>query len=237
MFLGFCSESRGKTVLKQRNKRPVLVDRVVYRRGTRTYRIWKGKTVVTLRRDDIDYVRPPKPKGFDTCRDIATLEATMKKYRGQTWDIQAFKRLMPLYVKAKAYGKAVTLYRDMKRDVGRAMPLSVTRTYWDALRLSGRTESLKGELKEAIRSGSRETAAAAYLALGDLLLGEGQRKDALVEGYLKTVVLLADVGRCRRDALSKTIAVMEEMGDTRALKFRKMLEKEFPDTVPVADSR
>jgi hypothetical protein len=134
---------------------------------------------------------------------------------------------MPLYVAAGESAKAALLYEDMRKIILSPMPVALQRNYWDALRSSNQSGKLDKELEEAIRNGSRDLAANAYLVRGDALAANNKRVEALVEGYLKTVVMFDDVAPVRKEALEKAIKTMEVLGDPRAERLRKMLKDEF----------
>ncbi len=233
MLLAFGSavmaaEQVEQTVLKRKGHEPELVDSATYRATRNEYMIKKGAAIVSLSATEVEYVKPPKPKGFDQCEDIGELEKIVQEHQRLWWDVEASKRLLPLYVKKGGHAKAIKLFRDLRSLIGHNVPVSLHREYWEALRMSDQKPKLEEELKRAVTEGSRELAAWAYIARGDLFLGQGSANQALVDGYLKTVILFDDIKSCRKEALEKTISVMDQIRDPRADNFRKALKEEFP---------
>ena len=218
-----------QTIIKRKGREPELVDEAAYSRVSREYRVTRGRVTVSVPAAQVEYCKPPKPHGFDRTNDIAGLEAVLKKHHRLWWDVAAFNKLMPLYLKKGAHGKAVRLYRDMQPLLGDSMPLSLRRDYWVALDKGGQSATLQKELTDTVANGTREASAWAYLMRGDILLSKRKGNEALVDGYLKTVILFRDIKSCRKDALEKTAAAMHELRDSRAEKFHKMLREEFPE--------
>ncbi len=223
------AQIEGKTVLKRTGREPELVDSASFKRSSREYRVWKGKANFLLSASEVEYCRPPKPEGFDQIADAERLAALVHKHYGLWWDIEAFKKLMPLYVATGKNQEAIRLYREMREAPGPSAPLSCTRNYWDALEQDGQKATLRRAIAETIANGNREASAWAYLMRGDLHRSEGTSEKALLEGYLRTVMIFDDITSCRRDALRKTAETMERLGDSRSDKFRRLLRDEFPE--------
>jgi hypothetical protein len=219
-----------KTVLKRKGSKAMYVDSALFLQSTEQYQITKGKAMYTIPADSVEYIVPPKPKGFDQCQDITLLEQIMNKYRGLWWDVQAFRRLMSLYINKGEAKKAVALFEKMKPEADDQLPIDAQRNYWKALRLCRRWTTLEAELKRATEKGTDALAACAYIARGNMIMTRGTRQDALIYGYLKTVILYPQVKMCRKEALEKTADVLEQLSDPRARLFRKAIEKEFPDS-------
>jgi hypothetical protein len=220
------AETTEKTVLKKKGAEPEVVDSVRYDRISMVFRITKGNATFALPETSVEYCRPPKPDGFDKIADVAGLESMVAKCHRLWWDVEAFKKLMPLLVKNGEAAKAIRLYKDMVPILGPSMPLALQREYWNALAKNREDVALQKELTDTITGGGREASAWAYLMRGDVLAAQGKRAEALVEGYLKTVLMFDDIASCRKVALERTVAVMEELGDQRVEKFRKMQKGE-----------
>ena len=116
----------------------------------------------------------------------------------------------------------------MDRRLGPAIPAAIQNLYWQALDGDGQHKTLNDAIQGTIANGSRESSAWAYLMRGDLLHAEGKREEALIQGYLKTVALFADIKSCRKRALEKTTSTMHELGDSRFDIFQRTLREEFP---------
>jgi hypothetical protein len=215
--------------MKLKGKEPIAVDSATYLESAGRYLVTQGRANLRFSAKEVEYVRPPRPKNFShATNDIPKLEEFIKTYHRLWWDVEAFKLLMPLYGAAGESAKAAVLYEDIRKIIVSPMPAALQRNYWDALRSSSQSGKLDKELEEAIRNGSRELAANAYLVRGDALAADNKRVEALVEGYLKTVVMFDDVAPVRKEALEQAIKTMEEIHDPRAERLRKMLNDEFP---------
>ena len=89
--------------------------------------------------------------------------------------------------------------------------------------------TLEGELKGLIETGSRGAAASAQLMRGEIDRRKGDFRKALVGGYLRTVVLFADIKAVQPEALFKAAQCFEELGETpNAEKMRQKLLAEYP---------
>jgi len=218
-----------ETVLKRKGREAELVESASYSRTSKAYRIKEDGALLTIPAAAVEYCRPPKPIKFDTITDVEGLKEVVREFHRMWWDVEAFKRLMPLYVARGANIEAVRLYRGMEDIVGPGMAVSLRRNYWDALHRSGQGTALQKELEKILAHGSREESAWAYLMRGDVLVEEGKREQALLDGYLKTVILFDDIASCRRQALEKTVQTMTDLGDTRSERFRRLLLSEFPN--------
>jgi hypothetical protein len=134
---------------------------------------------------------------------------------------------VPLYLKAGQPRKAVGACDELIRIGGR-VPDAVFGDFLTALRKSGQDGRLQKVVAD-IPLKSRELAAAGYVALGDLYMDRGKGQKALVDGYLRTVLLFRDVKQCRAEALEKTISAMKYVRDPRGARlFEERLRKEFP---------
>lgn len=213
-------------VFKKKGAEPELVDSARYSRSSREFSITKGAATFGVPENDVEYCRPPKPQGFDTQQSIPELEKIVTQYRRLWWDAEAFTRLMPLYLDKGENKKAIGLFRDMRSSLGETISVSIRRLYWEALRNDGQLPVLDKELSETVKTASREASAWAYVMRGDLLERQDKRKEALVDGYLKALIMFQDVTSCRKEALEKTVKVMEALGDSRTRQFRKELEEQ-----------
>ena len=223
------AEPTQKTIFKRKGREPELIDSALYRRSSNEYRITRGKVTFPVARADVEYCKPPKPEGFDQIGATDALETIVEKYHRRWWDVQAFRKLMPIYLKNGDHDSAIQLYQKMKPIVGSSMPPSLSRDYWRALSKAGQDQALQQELDDTIANGTRDASAWAYLMRGDILAAEGRYKKALVDGYFKTIVLFDDVASCRKDALEKAAVALQELGDYRSEKFRRILQDEFPE--------
>lgn len=214
-----------KTILKKKGGRPEYVDSARYRASRNDYEFRRGGVVFSYPARDVEYVQPPRPADVNSS-DPQKLVKVMEDYKRMWWDVVAFRKLFPIYVQNKQTDKALALFEDMQSTLGDDIPPDMQKQYWLALRLSGKNDQLTKELAKAIAGDNRDAAAAAYLVQGDSFVARNDHKGALVDGYLRVIVLYEDVEDCRQEALEKTIRSLDALGDARAERFRKILKRE-----------
>ena len=96
--------------------------------------------------------------------------------------------------------------------------------YWDALLKEKQFAKLSRILGDAIQTGSREVAAVALVKRGDIDMEKGDGKKALLDGYLRTVLLFQDIKEIQPEALYKAIKAHEALNEHHyAEKWRKRL--------------
>jgi len=110
------AQTEDKTVLKRKGKEPELVDSASFKRSSNEYRISRGRVSLLLPVTAVEYCRPPKPAGFDRLEDVESLAAVVRKYYRCWWDVEAFKKLMPLYVAKGKNQDAIRLYMEQLGD-------------------------------------------------------------------------------------------------------------------------
>jgi hypothetical protein len=99
------------------------------------------------------------------------------------------------------------------------------------LRLTKQSSELEKQLNAAISSGSKEACAVAYMIRGDMMKDKGDPKMALVDGYLRTVLLFENVKEIQPEALFKTAKCFEAMKQpAQADRWRKKLMAEYPQS-------
>lgn len=111
------------------------------------------------------------------------------------------------------------------------VPTETLRAYWNVLLASERYTDLRKDLAWAIQQGPRPLAAVAQVLRGDIDMKRGQYRDALLGGYLRTIVLFKDVKDVQPEALSKAVKCFEELGESNnAERMRKKLLAEYPES-------
>ena len=100
----------------------------------------------------------------------------------------------------------------------------------DALIKTGQTAKIKRRIGDMLKSDHRPTLAMARLLNGDLLASEGKLKDALIDGYLRTIILYRGTASVQPEALSKAMKALENLGDSRADRMRQTLLDKYPDS-------
>lgn len=103
------------------------------------------------------------------------------------------------------------------------------RVYWRTLLENQKHSTLQQEVKEIIETGPRPVAALAQLMRGDIDVSKGNYERALIDGYLRTVILFGDVRDVQPEALYKAARCFEELGESvNAEKMRKKLLAVYP---------
>lgn len=96
--------------------------------------------------------------------------------------------------------------------------------YWEALLKEKRFSTLNKELDAAIQTGSRNVAAVALIKRGDILMDKDKPKEALLDGYLRVVLLFQDAEAIQPEALYKAIQAHKAANEHHfAEKWRKRL--------------
>jgi hypothetical protein len=94
---------------------------------------------------------------------------------------------------------------------------------------SGRGTEVEKVIQQTIQNGAKEAVAVAYLKRGDLMVGRNNHKDALIDGYLRTILLHESVKEIQPEALYKAVKSLEALKQaTYADKWRKKLLAEYP---------
>ena len=161
---------------------------------------------------------------------IPALEKIMAAYAMLEWDIPSGIWLAEAHLKSDSAKKSVQVCEALiSAHPEVALSGELASVYWDALLESGQFAKLRRHLTEAIARGSRDVAALAQIKRGDIDRKEGNLKEALVDGYLRTIVLFNQVREVQPEALFKAAKCFEELGQhSYAEKMRKRLLAEFP---------
>lgn len=178
----------------------------------------------------------PKPPNLDSAlatKNITTLEQIMREYDMRTWDAVAGRGLLNIYSQSGQAAKAVELGQKLIRQTP-ALETSenFAPAYWDAMiKAGGHEDALIRAFNKAVEQGSTELAAWALIKRGDLLKKKGTPKEALVDGYLRTIHLFDQVKEAQPEALYGAIKCFEELGQqTNADRYRKKLLGEYADS-------
>jgi hypothetical protein len=129
-------------------------------------------------------------------------------------------------VQSGAMAQAIPVLEGLALDAAPAsISLDMQRRAWAALTAT-KDSSLAAELDKTIAKGSRENAAAAHIARGDMAKADGNKPDALLD-YLRVVVLYDQIKSIQPEALYKTVQCLEELKDPRAEDWRKRLMSDY----------
>ncbi len=229
---------RGTLVKRNRD---TVTGEISWLGASKKYLVRKDGVSIRISPDDVAEVRVPKPDGFDRAAQqiqrgnysggIPKLEKIKNDYEMLGWDIQAARWLAFAYLKDNDSSRALRMCEDvMERNPQAALNPEFASVYWDALIEEERIPALKDKLTKAVREGSRGLAAMAQIKRGHIERKNGNFKNALVDGYLRTIVMFKRVRAAQPEALYYAISCFKELGQhTYAEKMRKTLLEQFPN--------
>ena len=193
--------------------------------------------------NQVDRVRVKKPATIDSLssavvhsgkyeQSILPLEKMVKDYEMMQWDRSAAPLLALCYLRTGKPAKATatcdrlfTAYPDMIYEG------QTPRIYWDALMETRQYTKLRKALGTAIEQGNRKLAATAQLVRGNLDLKQEKYKDALVGGYLRTIILYAGIREVQPESIYGAAMCFKKLGEmSNAEDMRKKLLAEFPQS-------
>jgi len=191
--------------------------------------------------DDVARILVAEPKGL---RDAITaaqrtpasaipkLQEIAKRYTMLYHDITAARWLGEALISAGRAGEAASTLQKVVDNYGfAALPGELISVYLDALTEDDKIARVKSILKVMIKEGSRGAAAVALMKRGDIYMKEGKYKEALIDGYLRVVVLFEDEKHIQPAALFNAAKCFEELGQAaHADKMRRKLMAEYPQS-------
>ena len=211
--------------------------------GAREYGVTRGAEFSTrVPEAQVADVIVPKPAQLDQLAAMvkagrhaeaaAPLADIVKRYEMLKWDVPAARWLAEAYLNLNRLREA----EEMCEKVFRASPDArssgeLMRVYWDVLERGKKDAKLKAALEEAARTGGRDVAAVAQLKRGDLERTGGDLKKALLDGYLRTVLMFGDVPAVQPEALLKASECFQQLGQAPyAERMRKQLLESYPQS-------
>lgn len=199
------------------------------------------ETEMAIPGDEVESVEAVKPKELDAAAKmvqagqhaaaIPVLEKIADRYFMFQWDVEATRWLAEAYMGTGNKSKALTAVRDLEKANPSALLAGGFFKVYCTVLLEN---NLMADLNKAIdaqiaMSESRESQAVAQLMRGDIQMKKGNYKDALLEGYLRTVVFYQNIKQIQPEAMYKAMLCFKELGDTgKADKMRKKLMAEYP---------
>jgi tetratricopeptide (TPR) repeat protein len=207
--------------------------------ASRKYVISAGGYKMDLQPAQVASVEVQKPAEIDGAvaqvsagkyaQAVPTLEKIAADYQMLQWDAIATRYLAYAYLKMgrpqDAIKKCEIIIRDKPQEafLGEMAPV-----YWDSLLEANQLATLRRVLSDATQKGNRKSAALAQIKRGDIEKKQGNLKDALVDGYLRVVLLFVGVDDAQPEALYKAMKTFEELGQSAyAEKMRKKLLGEY----------
>ena len=168
---------------------------------------------------------------------IAALDTLAQEYAMLQWDVPATRWLAEAYLRD---GKPEQAVRACERVTDKrpetAISGEMAPAYWQALLAAGRNNKLEDLLITAAKSGAADGQARANVMRGEVLRKQAKSKDALREGYLRTVVLFRGwrdpaVRESRAEALFKAAECFDDLGlIAPATKMRTLCMNEHADS-------
>ncbi len=230
----------GALVLKADGRR--ITGKLRWMASTKEYGISDGRVTRRISVRDVAEVLARKPASIDPAAKkvaggnpapaIPVLEKIMKDYDMLQWDVIAARYLADAYMQQDKASKAALICKKIvNQPLSRQLPFEFMSVYWDALLASDQFGELERALTDAIATGSREVAATAQIKRGDIQKKKGNIQDALIDGYLRTILLFENVKTVQAEALFKAADCFQEIGrHAKAEELRKRLLANYPNS-------
>jgi hypothetical protein len=161
---------------------------------------------------------------------IPLLKGVQTKYTNLQWDEFALRGLAECYFGTGGMeAEGIKMVEQAMQFGGESLSPGVVNQYWDALIKQKEFAKLERSVEMIVATGARDVAAAAQVKRGDMLKERGQMKEAIVDGYLRTVIFFEEQKAAREEAAYKAMKVFQDLGQqTYADKMRKILQKDYP---------
>lgn len=163
---------------------------------------------------------------------IATLEAIVQQFEMLGPDLEAGRWLARAY---NATGRSEDAVKICTKVAGprpqSQLSWGIVMEWWDALLKTGQTPELERRLDAAIRDGNAELQAVAHVKRGDILMAAGKFREALVDGYLRTIVLFGGIKDVQAEAMAKAVKCFDSLGEAQnGERMRKTMLAEYPES-------
>ncbi len=161
---------------------------------------------------------------------IPVLKKIKDAYKMFGPDLEATRWLAVAHLKLNQIDEAVKMCEEVVRENPQAqMSGGFASVYWDALVKKKDFGKLRRILGDAVETGGREVAAIAQVRRGDMDKEKGELKKALLDGYLRTILMFQDVKSIQPEALYKAVKCHEALNEhSHAEKWRKQLMSAYP---------
>ena len=234
------------TIFKKNNQGQVS-GLIKYKPSSKVYEVTDPKTgvSVTIRLAEVDRIVVKDPpeldaaiklvQGNQAALAIPNLEKIVKDYEGMPPAARAARWLVSAYLKTGVPDKAIAIgERLVASDPRIAGDPDFAAVYWKALLDGNMLPKLKKALDDAIATGPRSLVAQALLTRGGVERKQGAGKanleSALVDGYLRVIVLFQDIKEAQPEALYNAVKCFEQLNQgAYADRMRRKLLAEFPD--------
>ena len=210
--------------------------------SARVYNVRIGQVETTVAWDQVrDLKVKNPPPGLDAAikvvqdgrsvnSAIPTLSQIFDKYQMLQYDVVAGRYLAEAYSKSGQHKEAVAVCEKLTRDNPNSLAdPGLAGVYMAELLALDQISRLKDVLQTIIKQGSRESAAIALVRRGDLERKHNNYKDALVDGYLRAIILFEDIKTVQPEALYDASLCFDQLNQaTYAERMRKKLLQSYP---------
>lgn len=169
---------------------------------------------------------------------IAVLDKISQEYSMLQWDVPATRWLAEGHLRDGKPDQAVrACERITDKRTEAAISGELAPVYWQALLAAGRNNKLEELLIQAAKSPIIDGQARANVMRGEVLRKQNRPKDALRDGYLRTIVLFRgwtdpSVREARAEALYKAAQCFDDLGIIApATKMRNFCMTDHADSV------
>lgn len=242
LMLGLTVQAAGVPGIITKRDKTQLKGIIRWQPASKVYVVKKARSNVELKVSLRDVVRVSvrKPSKIDAAvkmvkrkqyaAAIPALEQIMKDYAMLEWDVSAARWLAECYLKTKRAKDAVKMCEKViKKNPNAASSGDLASVYWDALIETEQFLKLRKALDIAVQKGNRQVAAVAQVKRGDIDMKKGEFKNALIGGYLRTIVFFGQLKFIQPEALYKAAKCFEKLGQhSHAEKMKKKLMTEYP---------
>ncbi len=163
---------------------------------------------------------------------IPTLEKVKNDYVNLVYDKVAGRALIQAYLALGQADKAISMAETLLRE----SPLAkqdgeLMGAYVEALIKAEQYAKAQRMLQDIIATGDRQAVAIAQMRRGDIDMARGDMREALLNGYLRTIVFFQNVKSVQPEALAKAIKCHTALNEHHyAEKWRKRLVSGYGDS-------
>ena len=207
-----------------------------YMAASRSFEVRRGNVTQQVRADDVAQIilaQPPADlnaavravQDGNYQQPIPVLERIARDYAMFGPDVTASHALALAYLRTNRMKQALdTCEALMRTNPSAAQNAGFAGVYWEALLAENRISKLRTSLSDAVQTGDRALAATALVRRGDLEIKENDARAALLNGYLRAVLLFRDVAEIQPEALYKAMKAHEALNEVHyAERWRRRL--------------
>lgn len=210
-----------------------------YLPSSKMYEVTKGPVTIKIAEREVSRLNMIKPKEIDQAAAlmakkqystaIPILKRVQTQYAYLQWDEYALRGLAECYFESGMEAEGIKMVEEAMKIGSDSLSPGVVQKYWDALIKKKEYAKLERSIEQIVATGARSVAAVAQIKRGDMLKEKGQLKEAVVDGYLRTVVFFEEQKEAREEAAYRAMKVFQDLGQqTYADKMRKILQKDYP---------